>query len=782
VGAVVGLLLLGAAARWWLGRGPADTPAGLHRLWSERGVERPNVLLVTLDTTRADHLGCYGWTQARTPNLDALAGGGVLFAQAQAAAPLTLPAHSSIMTGTYPTFHGVRLNGNTSLSQEQTTLAEVLAGKGYQTAAFVGAFVLDGRWGLNQGFQLYDDHFDLGRYRHLDLAGVQRPADQVMNAALEWLEGHRQGPFFAWIHFYDAHSPYEPPEPFRSEFGARGPAGLYDGEIAFVDQQLGRGLAWLRDRGLADRTVVVVIGDHGEGLGSHGEGTHGFFVYDYALHVPFLISTPFAALQQRRVETQVSAVDVFPTVLALCGLEAAHPVQGRSLLPLMVRPRSTAPVYAYGESMTASLQFGWAPLQCLRSERYKLIKAPRPELYDLQSDPDETHDLYAQRPALAEELMQRLDRLVEETSRGAPAPESANLDKETLQRLAALGYVGAPVASRPSGPAPADPKDKLAVFAAVQQAAEQFSRDDYRAAAESLERALRDEPGMPQARVMLAGSYAELGRGQEARAQYDSVLKDDPRNVPALVGLANLLVDQGDSAAAIALCRRTLSIDERNSQAQAMLGEIYADEGQPAEALPFFQKAVEIQPKLTRNRLNLAGCLTELKDYDRAEALLKQIVRDEPNFPLAHFDLGVLYEEQGEPWQARTEYAAEIAAHPRQFKARFNFGKLLFSLGDHAGSQREMREVVRLAPQRPEGYLFLARGLLQEGASLDEVQPLVEKGLRLARAPELETLGWLLLADVFDRRRQPEKRDEALRKADRSMSAGSGAPHARHDR
>jgi membrane-anchored protein YejM (alkaline phosphatase superfamily) len=203
-------------------------------------VERPNVILITLDTTRADHLGCYGYGPAKTPNLDALARGGVRFSQASSVAPLTQPAHSSIMTGMYPTHHGVRINGNAALGQEQRTIAEALSEKGYKTGAFVGAFVLDGRWGLNQGFQLYDDQFNLEKYKHLDLASVQRPADKVMDAALAWLEGQPSSPFLAWIHFYDAHSPYEPPEPFLSEYRAEGPAGLYDGEIAFVDQQVGR--------------------------------------------------------------------------------------------------------------------------------------------------------------------------------------------------------------------------------------------------------------------------------------------------------------------------------------------------------------------------------------------------------------------------------------------------------------------------------------------------------------------------------------------------------------
>ena len=276
------LISAGLAVTWLvvlarrMSAGPAEI---VQRSWAKKGVTRPNVILVSLDTTRADRLGCYGNADARTPALDSLARGGVLFSQAATPAPLTLPAHSSIMTGFYPTYHGVRLNGTTALSQTQTTLAEAFAQHGYQTGAFVGAFVLDGRWGLNQGFGVYDDQFDLKKFKHIDLAAVQRPANEVIDAALHWLDARRNTPFFAWIHLYDAHSPYEPPEPFRTEFRSRGLPGLYDGEIAFADQQIGRVLAWLRTTSLDQQTVIVIVGDHGEGLGSHGEGTHGFFVY-----------------------------------------------------------------------------------------------------------------------------------------------------------------------------------------------------------------------------------------------------------------------------------------------------------------------------------------------------------------------------------------------------------------------------------------------------------------------------------------------------------------------
>jgi arylsulfatase A-like enzyme/tetratricopeptide (TPR) repeat protein len=774
VGAIAVVVVELARGPFWK---PGDT---LRPLWTAKGIEKPNVILVSLDTTRADHLGCYGDKDARTPTLDELAGRGVLFAQAATPAPLTLPAHSSLMTGFYPTFHGVRLNGTTALGASHTTLAEALAQDGYQTGAFVGAFVLDSRWGLNQGFRVYDDQFDLKKFKHLDLAGVQRPANEVVDAALRWLDGQKQVPFFAWVHLYDAHSPYEPPEPFVSEFRSRGLPGLYDGEISFVDQQLARLLAWLQGAGLDQRTVVLIVGDHGEALGAHGEGTHGYFIYDEAVRVPFIVATPFDELRGLRVDAQVSLVDVFPTVLALAGIESTVPVNGRSLLPLMFKQSPDDHRYAYSEAMTSGLQYGWSELHALRSPRYKFIQAPRPELYDLVADPGEKTNVFGQHRQLASDMARELDRLMTGTAKGAPAPEAANLDKETLERLASLGYVGGSSSRKTTaGSALADPKDKLEVFTAVQRAGEFMVKDDYAQAAQALEAALRSEPAMPQARLMLGSSYSQLGRTADAKAQFDRVLKEDPQSVQGLIGLANLLLEEGRTDDVVTLCKRTLSLDERNAQAYVLLGDVYIARKEPTTALAYLEKAVEIQPKITQNRLNLAACLIDAKEFSRAQATLSEILAAHPKFPGAQFNLGVLYEEQNRPDDARTAYAAEVGTFPASFKARFNLGKLLAASGQWPESIEQMREVVRIAPRRPEGYLFAARGLLHESGSLDEVQSLAERGLSLARTPDLKALGWFLMADVFSRRQQPENVERALRNARLQASAASReSPHA----
>lgn len=767
------LMLVAAAAAlcvlfWFVlrpGKAPSQKVTGM---WKGLGVEKPNVILVTLDTTRADHLACYGYSGVKTPTLDALAGRGVLFEQCASSSPFTLPSHCTIMTGMYPTYHGVRINGNTALSEEQTTIAEMLAGRGYECGAFIGAFVLDGRWGLKQGFQHYDDAFDLKKYKHLDLGAVQRPGNEVMDAALAWLDGRKDKPFFAWVHFYDPHSPYHPPEPFFSEY-SKSLVGQYDGEIAFMDSQIGRLESWLETNGLVKNTIVVLIGDHGEGLGSHGESTHGYFIYDYVVHVPFLVVTPLKGLSGVRVSSQVRTADVFPTILELAGAGAPAGINGKSVVPVMLDPDAGDLGPAYSESMAPNLQYGWAPLRALRTTSFKFIDAPRPELYDLTRDMAEESDVQNRFPDQALAMKKELDRLVFETSQGAPTPQAANLDKDTVERLAALGYIGAPVAPKKAGEkgtgALADPKDKLVVYESIQRAGELLLQDQHAQAAELLERALEEEPKIPQALVLLATCYTALGKMEDAKSRLDEVLKDDPESVQALLALANILIGEGKGEDAIALCKRTLAMDNRNNHAYALIAEAYINDANPAGALPYIEKAVEIQPKLTQPRLTLAACLVGTKQYDRAEPMLKDIVRESPKFPFAHFNLGILYEEQGKWDEARAAYSEEASLFPGEYRSRFNLGKLLFRLGDHQGYMDQMREVVRIAPLQAEGHLFLARGLLSENAPIEEVREMAEKGLLLARTSDLKAFGWFLLADIYNRAHRPDKMNEALRKA-----------------
>ncbi len=454
-------------------------PGGLGRLGGGAGElgalpdgltpNRLNLVVVTLDTTRADRLGCYGSRDVETPHLDRLAARGTLFEQAVSATPLTLPAHSSLFTGQLPGGHGVRDNGGFHLAAERLTLAEILKEKGWATGGFVAAYVLDRRWGIAQGFDRYVDDFDLSKFKSVSMGDIQRPGDEVVAHGLDWIRsvsgsdgaaGSQDGrPFFAWLHLYDPHTPYAPPEPFAGRYAGR----PYNGEIAWTDEVVGRLLAGLEELGLTERTLVAVIGDHGESLGEHGETGHGFFVYEPTTRVPFLLAGPYPGLAGRRVPGVVRQIDLLPTVLELLGV-AAPKTQGESLVPAILG-RADAPVLTgYSEAFYARYHYGWSELRALRQGRWHFIEAPRPELYDLVADPGEQRNLASEERRTVVALRQELARLERETGTAPAAAAPLEEDEETLRKLAALGYLGSRVETAKSWRELPDPKDRIHVY------------------------------------------------------------------------------------------------------------------------------------------------------------------------------------------------------------------------------------------------------------------------------------------------------------------------------
>jgi arylsulfatase A-like enzyme len=424
-----------------------------------QGVSRSdlNVILITLDTTRADHLGAYGFQSISTPNIDRLARDGVLFEQTATAAPLTLPAHASLFTGRFPFGHGVRDNAGFVLDPRETTLAEILKLRGYQTGAFVGSYVLASDRGLSQGFDTYRDDFNAPHQRNIP-GGLRRRADQVADAAMSWLEQAGSSRFFAWMHFYDAHAPYQPLEPYNTLYATR----PYDGEIAFMDAQVGRILAFLGQHGLLDRTIVVIIGDHGEGLGDHKETAHGVFVYESVIRVPFIIRAPFEGLRARIVDDVTRSVDMMPTLLDLMGVPSTASIDGSSLVPLMTGAGRSLDLEAYSESLYPLHQFGWSDLHALRVGHFKVIAAPRPELYDLEQDPFEEHNVFEARRALAERMIARLHKMEASSGLSSPGQSHGDVDPETAAKLAALGYVSRSGVRHPTDASGLpDPKDQI---------------------------------------------------------------------------------------------------------------------------------------------------------------------------------------------------------------------------------------------------------------------------------------------------------------------------------
>ncbi|MEP6467838.1 MAG: sulfatase-like hydrolase/transferase, partial [Parafilimonas sp.] len=689
-----------------------------------------NLLLVTLDTTRADRIHAYGFDGVETPNLDRLAREGVLFEQAVSPAPLTLPAHSSIFTGTYPPAHGVRDNGGFFLDQKQTTLAERLLSRGFTTGGFVGAYVLDHKWGIAQGFQTYFDDFDLSKYQSLSLGSVDRPGNEVADQALAWLERVGARRFFGWVHFYDAHSPYEPPEPFQSRYAGH----PYLGEIAFVDSQLGRLLAYLDVHHLSDNTVVIVMGDHGESLGEHGEGTHGFFVYQATMHVPLLIRAPYDTMAGRRVADTVRSIDILPTALELLGLKSSEHLEGTSVVPLMTGAKQELGLAAYSEAIYPRVHFGWSDLRALTSGRFKFVSAPRPELYDLQQDPGETHNIYPERRVLGDRMNQELIALEQRMSAAATAPKAAvEVDPDARARLAALGYVGTFVtALAPDRAGLADPKDKIQLFNLMTQARETARHDqESDEGLHALERVVAEDPKVIDAWFMLGNEYYRRRQFAHAIDQFNKALELKPDYDLVVINMANAYRALGRDQEAMVGYRRFMELDPRNAQIRYEAAQILIDGGKLEEARQELVQALALEPKLAAARNALGVLALRRGDLAGAEREIRAAIQEKADVRLAHYNLALLAEQQGDVPRAMAEYQQEIALHANSYKAAFNLSRLYARIGDRDGQLRELRRAIELNPGFAEGHFFLAKALLDTGQHLDEAVRLAREGIAL---------------------------------------------------
>jgi arylsulfatase A-like enzyme/Tfp pilus assembly protein PilF len=747
--------------------------AGLYRFWPRhvvsagtdfgrlpQGVDRSslNLIVITLDTTRADRLGAYGYPNAGTPNLDALAQDGVLFEHASTAAPITLPAHSSLFTGRFPPEHGVRDNGGYFLNDKEQTLAETLEGRGYATGGFIAAYVLDSKWGIAQGFDTYFDDFDLSKYKVFSMGAIQRPGNEVVDHALPWIDQHQAAPFFAWVHLYDAHAPYTPPEPFRSRY----PNEPYQGEISFADSQVGRLVQHLRELNLLDRTVIAVIGDHGESLNDHGEEGHGFFVYESVVHVPLIVRAPFSAMKNRRVTDSVRSVDVMPTVLDLLGVPkpAGVPIDGQSMTPLMTGARADMGLEAYAEAVYPLHHFGWSDLRALRQGRYKVIAAPRPELYDLQDDPKEENNLYSARKPLADRMIGRLTEMEAHFKQSAPArSEVVEVDPDAKARLAALGYVGSFVASvtdDASRAGLADPKDKVNLFNKISRARDLGKNENELAAAMTmLEEVLKEDPKVIDAWFTLGNMSARRGRHDEAIGYFKRALALKADDEEAVINMAHAYRKLGRDDDALVGYRRFLELDPKNAQVHYEIAQILIDRGQYAAAGGELRQALAVEPKMAAARNALGVVALNQEDLPLAEREIRQALEMKPDVRLAHYNLALLAEKRHDAQTAQAEYLRELELHPNNFKAAFNLGKLYEAERRPAEQEAAYRQAIEANPEFGEGYFYLAKLLLDQGRGFDEAVTLARKGLDVAPRSPYAPLGHYVLADLYSRLGRP---------------------------
>lgn len=677
-----------------------------------RPVERSNLLILTLDTTRADHLGCYGHAEASTPHLDGFARDrAVRFEQAITVAPLTLPSHTSIFTGTYPVSHGVHDNDGFYVAEDVTTLAEILSAAGYTTGAVVGAFPVDSQFNLDQGFATYDDNYQedwtldaVEARTERSFGFVERRADLVNRAVGRWFENHGKEPFFLWVHYFDPHQPYDPPKPYGSMY-----PNPYDGEIAFVDECFGALLDLFEQRGVLDRTVIVVVGDHGEALEEHGEPTHATYVYDATMRVPLLIAAPQPWLARgRSVATQVSTVDIAPTVLELLGMAPSEEMQGRSLVGALRDPGSLAAQPILLESHFGLYQFGWAPLRALRTGTWKYVLAPRPELYDLSRDPGELDNVAGGRADMLKELGPELEELASRLAWPDPGRSAAtSIDSETRDRLEALGYVGGGGSAQRAlaFPSPEElarlpnPIDGALALHYVNVTSELIRNKRFDIAISVTRQGLAVDPHNYRLHYTLG--YALFGDGQlhSALTKLQQVADMNPSDPAPHLIIGRIHGIAGDYDLAKASLSRAVELEPNRIDALALLGLTQAKLGDLDGAAQTLRKALEVDSDSWSIRLRLGRVLADSGRLEEAREAFQQAMHANPYSPEVLATIGVFYMQLGNLDFARQALEQAVRTAPNDPAVRTHLAEAILRSGtDEEAARKHLEHVLRVAP------------------------------------------------------------------------------------
>jgi arylsulfatase A-like enzyme/Tfp pilus assembly protein PilF len=649
----------------------------------------PNIILITLDTVRADRMGFLGSKRGLTPNLDTLARQSAIFTRAYSQVPLTAPSHATILTGPYPQFHHVS-DFQVPLAPDLPYAPAILRAHGYVTAAFVGAMVLDPSSqfapGFDRGFDLYDAGFRQRGPGEDRYHTTERRGGEVVAHALTWLNQHPKGPFFMWVHLYDAHHPYDPPEPYKTRY----PAAPYDGEIAYADSAVGKFLTQLRARGLYDGAIIAVMADHGEALGEHGEDTHGVFLYDETIHVPLLIKLPAEDSTEKRsserslsdksysakslsekswagkrIDTRVGLVDVLPTILEAAGIGVPPEVQGESLLGLRKPAALETTAFAapdrpaYSETDYPHRAYHWSSLRALRTGKYLYIGAQRPELYDQTADPNSKHDLSSASTAVATTLAGELSAFRQRTRSDKEAPKSA-VDPEAQQKLAALGYVatdarGSNLDAQDTGP---DPKDKIEIANLSNRANFLVEEEHYREAIPLLQQLLEKDPEAPLPYTQLGRSYLSLKAYGKALPVLRKLVQLNPDSSDAHFQLAVALLANGDVTAAVPELEIVVEKAPRSDQAHLMLATAYVQTDRAREAVTECEKVLEVMPNHYAALLLEGRILVASKHPEAALDKLEHAAALVPKAPQPHIILSDAYRQLGRKAEAAREKVA----------------------------------------------------------------------------------------------------------------------------
>jgi choline-sulfatase len=752
---IIVLLVVVIAGLAWL-RSHATTPAS----------DVPLVILISIDTCRADHLSCYGYEQPTTPNIDALAAESVLFENVISPMPQTLPAHASMLTGTIPPTHGVHFNKGYRFGEVNVALPEILKDAGYTTDAIVSAFVLDSHFGMAQGFDTYLDRFA----SPLDGETVlQRQGEETTDLALKWLDRRSAGKSFLFLHYYDPHMLYRAPEPFATCFAEH----PYAGEIAYVDYCIGQLLDRLKAKGLYDSSLIIVTSDHGEMLGEHGEDGHGYFIYQPAIRVPLIVKLP-GRTEARRISELVGIIDIVPTVCGLLDIPAPVQVQGIDLAAAFDGRDIPADRSMFCESLWPT-QYRANSLLGLVDAQFKYIQTTRPELYDLVADPGETDDLSTQQPDRARQMQETLAGILRQSVNNKLSDGAAMMDAESRRRLESLGYVGGPVAetldfdqSKP------DPKDFIAYFALAEKGIHAFELKDYDKAEQYANQQIELRPELPYAYTALAKIATVSNQMDKAIELYSKVIEIEPVHIISYDARGSIYARQGRHQLAIRDFDMAIELVPIDPGFHNKRGYAYMSVDDLGRAMRDFDRAIELNPEYGLAYNNRGLAYIELGQYDRAVSDFDRAVQLNPRHAKAWNNRGLAWFRKGNRDKGATDdytralrdFTQAIVLHPGYSAAYFNRGSLHAVTGNHDQAARDFQSVIGLMPNNPAAHGELGKSLIPLGRAkeaIDHYRRALE--LRADWVPVMTDLAWRLSTTADDALRDGA---EAVRLAERA--------------
>ncbi len=688
-------------------------------------------ILISVDTLRADHLSCYGYKKIKTPNIDSFSKDSVLFENVVSVSPLTLPSHISMLSGLYPFEHGVRDNIGFSQSPEIKTLPLFFKEMGFKTAGIVSAFVLRKETGISNGFDFFDDKME-GKLGKLSMGEVQRDGMKSLKVAKEWLSSLETEKFFLFLHLYEPHSPYEPPEPYRTKYKSN----LYDGEVVYVDYLLGTFFEFLKKKNIYRKSLIIFTSDHGEGLGEHGELEHGVFLYNTTLSVPLIMKLPDNELKGKRIKEPVSIVDIYPTVLEL--YKKSFSIKyGKSLLQSVKDMEEKR--FLYSETFYPRYHFGWSELRSIRWNNFKLVKAPRPEMFDLESDPREERNIFAKDDELFQYLNSALSALLEGDNPSKPK----EVDSETMEKLHALGYVGILKLEMEEKRNLPDPKDRHYLLSYLGKATALSRLGKEEEAIKIFQKVLEKDKNMIDAWSLMARSYTKLKKYEEAIECYKEALKLNPRNPMIIFHIAKLLDSVGDWKRALEYLDLALSIDPHMERVYALKGKIYFYLNNFKRAMEFVEIALSKNPALPLPHY-IKG-LIKLKEGDEEEAEREFEIasrnEEEGSFHSLHFNLGLFKYRKGDYKGAMEEYEKELKYYPDNYMARTNLALLQRKFGLFEESLRNFEILIDYWKDSPQPYIFLVETYAGLG-NIEMASYWAKMGIKIF--PENETLKRLI--------------------------------------